>query len=98
MLVEWYRLLKPGGRLILELPNLEKACRNLLKGLNDQMSMWPIYGDWNRGDEYMMHKHGYTPKTIKGLLKECGFSNISILPPQTHGRRANRDMRVEAVK
>lgn len=98
LIAEWKRLLKPGGILVLELPNLEAACRNLLAGMNDQMSMWPIYGDWNHRDPYMLHKHGYTPKTIKALLVECGFTDIRILPPQTHGRRANRDMRVEARK
>lgn len=98
VLAEWHRLLKPGGILILELPNLEAACRNLLAGMNDQMSMWPIYGDWNHNDPYMMHKHGYTPKTIRDLLEKCRFSSVKILPPEHHGRRANRDMRVEAKK
>jgi predicted SAM-dependent methyltransferase len=95
---EFHRLLKSGGRLVLELPNLEAACRNLLAGMDDQMSMWPIYGDWNHRDPYMLHKHGYTPKTIKALLVECGFIKIELKPPQTHGGRANRDMRVEARK
>lgn len=98
ILAEFRRLLKPGARLVMELPNLESACRNLLAGMNDQMSMWPIYGDWNHKDEFMLHKHGYTPDTIKNLLKECGFTSIKILPPQTHGARNNRDMRVEAFK
>ena len=95
---EWTRLLRDGGRLVLELPNLEAACRNLLAGMDDQMSMWPIYGDWNHRDPYMLHQHGYTPKTIKTLLVECGLKDICVLPPQTHGRRVNRDMRVEATK
>lgn len=98
MLREWHRLLKPGGVLVLELPNLEAACRNLLAGMDDQMCMWPIYGDWSHMDPYMMHKHGYTPKTIKALLAECGFKDIVMKPPRTHGARANRDMRVEARK
>lgn len=98
ILAEWFRLLKPQGKLILELPNLELACRNLLAGANDQMSMWPIYGDWNHKDPYMMHKHGYTPKTMKRLLVGGGFKSLQFMPPKTHGRRANRDMRVEAVK
>lgn len=95
---EFKRLLKPNGLLVLELPNIELACRNLLKGMDDQMSMWPLYGDWGHKDPYMMHKHGYTPKTITKLLEECGFKNIKMLPPQTHKRRTNRDMRVEAIK
>ena len=30
VLREWCRLLKPGGQLILELPNLVKCCENYL--------------------------------------------------------------------
>lgn len=97
VLMDFRRLLKPGGLLVLELPNIELACKNLLAGKNDQMSMWPLYGDWGHQDPYMMHKHGYTQKTIAGLLKECGFKHIKLLPPQSHGRKKNRDMRVESL-
>lgn len=98
LLAEWKRLLKPGGKLILELPNIRLACENFLAGLPDQMGMWPLYGDWNHKDPYMMHKHGYTPETIEQLLIAAGFNSVSHLPPQTHGARLNRDMRVECVK
>lgn len=98
MLAEWKRLLKPGGLLVLELPNIEAAAKNLIAGMDPQMWMFPFYGDPSHRDPYMMHKHGYMPRTIKELVAECGFKDIRILPPQTHGRRANRDMRVEARK
>jgi predicted SAM-dependent methyltransferase len=98
VVAEWRRVLRAGGRLVLELPNLEAACRNLLAGMRDQMGMWPIYGDWSHGSPYMMHKHGYTPTTITGLLADHGFQKIAVLAPQTHMCRENRDMRVEAVK
>lgn len=95
---EFHRLLKKGGQLIMELPNLEHACRNLLKGTSDQFSYWPLYGDGTHKDPYMCHKFGYTPKTIKRLVCSNGFSNPVVGKPQVHGRRANRDMRIEAVK
>lgn len=98
VVAEWKRLLRQGGRLILELPNLEAACRNLLAGMSDQMAMFPIYGDAGWKSPYMLHKYGYTPKTITALLAFHGFDNITLLPPVTHRARANRDMRVEAVK
>ena len=95
VLREFRRLLKPGGNLILELPDIAKACRNLIKGMGDQMSMWPLYGDGSHKDPYMCHKYGYTPSTITRLLRESGFTGINVLPPQTHGRKLNRDMRIE---
>lgn len=98
LVLEWMRLLKPGGKLVLELPNLECAARNLLAGMSDQMCMWPFYGDPGHKDPYMCHRWAYTPETIKALLSECGLIKIKVLPPQTHGKRANRDMRVEAFR
>lgn len=95
---EWSRLLRTGGRLILELPNIEAAARNLLAGMNDQMVMWPFYGDPGHMDDFMTHRWGYTPKTVTALLEENGFTKVKVLAPQTHGARENRDMRVEAVR
>lgn len=96
VIAEWRRLLKPGGLLILELPNLESACRNVLAGASDQMGMWPLYGDPGHRDPYMIHRWAYTPKTIQELL--VGFRTIQMFRPVTHGARADRDMRVEGTK
>ena len=98
VLAEFHRLLKPGGRLILELPDLEKAAKNLLLGSPDQMSMWGLYGDPGHKDPYMCHRWGYSPATITQLLADAGYQDICVLPPQTHGARHNRDMRVECIK
>jgi predicted SAM-dependent methyltransferase len=93
---EFRRLVKPGGLLVLELPDLEKACRNLLSGTKDQYSMWSLYGDPNKIDPFMCHRWGYTPHTIKTLLTENGFKRVQRRPPQFHGKRDYRDMRIEA--
>lgn len=95
---EFARLLKSGGKLVLELPNIEAAARNLLAGMDDQMTMWPFYGDPGHRDPFMCHRWGYTPKTVYVLLESCGFERIQIREPKTHGARVNRDMRVEAKK
>lgn len=96
VIAEIRRLLKPGGRLVLELPDIAKAAQHLLKGAPDQMNMWPLYGDPGTKDQYMCHRWGYTPKTIMALLHD--FNKIRIMKPQTHGKRTNRDMRIEARK
>ncbi len=98
VLLEWKRMLKSGGRLTLELPNIEAAARNLLAGMKPQMWAFPFYGDGSHKDEFMTHRYGYTPKTIRVLVEGAGFRDVQILPPQTHGPRPNRDMRVEAMK
>jgi predicted SAM-dependent methyltransferase len=98
VLAEWRRLLQRGGRLILELPNLEMAARNLLSCMGDKMSMWPLYGDPAHRDPYMCHRWGYTPRTLSQALLDAGFVKPQFLPPQTHGRKVNRDMRCEAIR
>lgn len=98
LVAEFYRLLKPGGLLIIECPDILKCARNLLKGHRDQLCMWGLYGDWGHKDPYMMHRHGYTPESLSALLKGAGFTGIKVLAPQTHGARGNRDMRIEAYK
>jgi len=98
VLAEWKRLLKVGGRLVLELPNLEAAARNFLAGMKDQMCMWPFYGDPSWKSPYMVHRWGYSPNTITSLLAFHGFTKIAVLPPQTHSAKLNRDMRVEAIR
>lgn len=95
---EWHRLLKPGGKLVVECPDILKAARNLLNGGPDQMHMWPFYGDPGHKDVFMCHRWGYTPKTLQALLTQAGFVKCRELPPQTHGARLDRDMRMEAIK
>lgn len=95
---EFFRLLELGGRLVMELPDIEHACRNILKGKADQWGMWPLYGDGSHKDPYMCHKYGYTKKTMRRLLANAGFREIKFSEPLTHGRRKERDMRVEAIK
>lgn len=105
-LAEWRRLLKPGGLLILEMPDVKKCAANLVRLVDgddvksiDSMAMWGLYGDPNTSDPWMNHRWGWTPKTLKGLLKRSGFGQFA--EPQTKWHpigRSNRDFRVEARK
>lgn len=103
--VEWMRLLKPDGLLVIECPDLIKCCENLLSGYAntgkppEQMSYWGIYGDPEGQNPYMGHKWGYTPKTLRGFLKGHGFVSIADEATQWHPTgRARRDMRITARK
>jgi predicted SAM-dependent methyltransferase len=96
VLEEWARVLKPGGKLVLECPDLAKIVRNLLKGLPDQMTLWGLYGDPRYQSVIMTHKWAYGFDELKSLVEESGFRDAEPAPPQWHF--AVRDMRLEARK
>ena len=98
VLTEWARLLAPGGRMILEMPDLNLACENVLAGLTDQMGMWPLYGDPSHRDPYMCHRWAWTFRTLEPILLRVGLSDVRRAAPLYHKARLDRDMRVEARK
>ncbi len=103
VIAEWKRVLKPGGLLVLEMPDLIKFCKNIIDGAMrggkhpDQLGMWAAYGDPRTGDPHMNHKWGWSPATITAYLTEHGFTAIQEKPTVYHpAGRKHRDMRIEA--
>ena len=105
LLTSWKRILKPGGKIILECPNLLYACKMLLENpdkaslpdRNGQMSMWPLYGDPSWKDPLMCHKWAYTPKSLISVLTQSGYSNAGQEPAQ-YKLKEPRDMRITGIK
>ncbi len=105
VLSRWMEILKPGGILVIETPNLLSACKALLDdpvkgarpGREGQMTMWPLYGDPSWKDPLMMHKWLYTPQSLAEVLFEVGYRSIRQKPAQFKMREP-RDMRLVAVK
>jgi SAM-dependent methyltransferase len=105
VLREWLRVLKPGGMMILECPNLATACAELLKdpdraagdGSEGQRTMWVFYGDPAWKDPLMCHRWGYTPRSLMRLMSEAGLENLRQEPAQFKLREP-RDMRIVGEK
>lgn len=102
LLSEWKRVLKPGGRLILELPSMEKVFQQIQNALNTKtpisptFSWFPLWGEQRPGDPNSVHKWGYTFQMVTELLSARGFENIALEKPRYHF--INRDMRVVCNK
>ena len=100
LLKEFCRILKPGGKIVLECPNIEAACgwlvQNAKYGWDSQMGMWALYGDPNPRNHLFMHRWGYTAASLWEILQKAGFTSIRRQSPQTHVPR--RDLRMVAVK
>lgn len=110
-LSEWNRVLKLGGELFIELPNLDRCCELITKnspetaeynmGIIGIFGYEPIILEKNRTNVFMMHKHGWSPRSIKIKLEEYGFREMQVVPIlQTHRQatKYNRDFRIRAVK
>lgn len=76
-------VLAPGGRLTLEQPDIRKCS-----------GVAGIFGDPLPRDPLHMNRWGYTPDSLTELLKEAGFTKITVFPAQHH--LAWRDFRIEA--
>ncbi len=99
VITEWKRLLKSGGQLTLEMPDLFKCMQHILDGQPDNKGYWGLYGDPKHKDPYMCHRWGWTPTTLIALLGEHGFTAIAEETPEWHTRhKFNRDLRVTARK
>lgn len=105
ILRDWVRVLKPGGKIILECPNLISACQEFLKnpeqtaqpGPEGQRTMWVFYGDPKWKDPLMTHRWGYTPLSLAQVMHAAGLSDLRQEPAQFKLREP-RDMRVTGTK
>ncbi|MEK9722022.1 MAG: methyltransferase domain-containing protein [Rhodospirillaceae bacterium] len=86
LVAHWTRLLKPGGELLISVPNLEVAARTILDhaaggtGLQDRQGydMAMLYGD-QRGYETAYHRSGYVARSLRALLETTpGLSDVTV--------------------
>jgi predicted SAM-dependent methyltransferase len=105
ILKEWVRVLKPGGTMVLECPNLISACQELLKqpeigsrpDQHGQRTMWCFYGDPAWKDPLMCHRWLYTPQSLAQVMLDAGLIEVSQQPAQFKLKEP-RDMRIVGIK
>lgn len=101
ILMDWVRVLKPGGLLVLELPCLDKilnifqhCIQNQLE-LPEHLTLWGLYGDPKYGEPAMVHRWAYSIGELGDMMKLNGLT-VESKTPQTH--QPLRDMRLEGRK
>jgi predicted SAM-dependent methyltransferase len=73
---EAFRLLAPGGSLLVFVPDMRALAQNWLLGkLDDETYMINIYGAF-MGDEHDRHRFGFTAATLEKELGKHGWSEI----------------------
>ena len=93
-LKEWRRVLKPGALLAVELPDLIKCCKSVLRRPEKpRLGIWGLYGDPGYENPLMVHKWGWTADELVAEMRAAGFKGVKVVEPKFH--RKDRDMRVE---
>lgn len=63
-----------------------------------QLDLWCFFGNPETQDKTIANHWGYTPKTLRALLIECGFEDIHIHDRPAQYHLPIRDFRMEAYK
>lgn len=91
-LAEFFRVLRPGGEVLIATPDLQSVARVVATGRLEETlyraeageisALDILYGlrsDIESGREYMAHRTGYTPRTLARKLSQAGFANVQVL-------------------
>ena len=92
MLKEFLRVLKQDGYFVVTCPNLLPVARLIAEDkLTEPIYVSPmgpispldiLYGHGKsikEGNEFMAHKTGFTPKSLRAILLGAGFKNVGVL-------------------
>lgn len=104
ILKNWFSVLKPGGKLIMEMPNIEALCARFVTASKAERYgiLNAIYGSVNTTDKggpdeiTSSHLFGWWPESVYDHLAGAGFVNIVFMPEQIPHPESN--FRVEATK
>jgi hypothetical protein len=90
-----FRVLKPGGVLVLECPDLEALCAKYPK--SRRRSRWDMFG-MRRWGPHQAHRFGYCGPTLRLLLGQAGFMEIKTGPGTDYHQKRGPCVRAEGVK
>lgn len=98
VLAEWKRVLKVGGRLVIETPDLLESCRKFVNA--DEQGRLALYGHffarpWVDGQ---VHKFLYTEVQLGWTLGQLGFKDIKRVPALRYTDCIDQNLGMECIK
>jgi len=85
VLRHWREILRPGGMLHVDVPDLEETARQLLAQPDEPSKEWYyrlVYG--SQKNAYAFHKNGFSPARLEWMLREAGFREVRHVPNTIH--------------
>jgi SAM-dependent methyltransferase len=99
MFADWLRMLKPGGRVVIEAADFRRCVLWLFHPSKEKrrLARTQFYGNqWDRID-YETHRYLWSSTELRHELLRLGFGSVTV-SHQTETHVPGRDMRVTAVK
>lgn len=104
ILSDWFKAIKPGGKLIMEMPNIEELCRRFGTASKSERYgiLNAIYGSVNTTDKggqdeiTSPHLFGWWPEALWDFLTLTGFINVQFMQEKIPHPESN--LRVECIK
>jgi SAM-dependent methyltransferase len=105
ILSDWLAILKPGGKLIMEMPNIEELCKRFVNATTTGEKygiLNAVYGSVNTtgvgGPDNITSPHlfGWWPQALFDHLVNSGYTNIQFMDEKIPHPESN--FRVEAQK
>ena len=77
---EWTRILKTGGKLIIDVPNIAVPMKAIANGLEDPYAHQMIWG--NQANDGEFHYNGFTVEVMRNVVRLAGNLNIAAITLQ----------------
>lgn len=76
VLKDWVRVLKPGGRLRVAVPDFERICETMLAAPHKDRGLIYSYTYGGQTDDDDFHKSGFDEGSLRSLLRWAGLRHI----------------------
>lgn len=100
LLKEWRRVLKPEGKLIIEVPDFDTLVQEYIKADNRRKEelLTHIYGGFRNKNIYDIHRWGINKYRLIYILRGAGFQKIEFKEAKDYHTKICPCLRAECIK
>ena len=99
VLKEWLRVLKPGGKIMIETPDMLASCKKFVNGSEqDRVNLYGHFFAQPWVGPGQVHKMLYTENQLRWTLEQCGYVKIKKVPALRYIGGEDQNLGMEAYK